>query len=311
MSSVQNTRTHSRGTWSREGFVDGAGAKLYYKALGRGPPLLALHGGPGADHTDFLPYLRPLSRRNQLILIDERGSGRSERLQDPKNYKLDYMVDDIECIRRSFGLKRMALLGHSFGGILAQAYAVRYPHRLTRLVLAGTAVSAKWFEADFRRIRSALAPSLRGKIAAFEKRGIFRADGQYRKRYVPLITSALAPYMYTRRLPSSHQGYFGVTGWEILREMWVRRSDFRVDGSLKGFNFASSLKTVDVPTLVVIGDRDLVTEESAQSLSASLPRSELVVLRSAGHMMFVDQTRRFNALVSNFLCSHRSRLKKR
>jgi proline iminopeptidase len=290
----------------REGFVSGAGAKLYYKTLGRGPPLLALHGGPGADHSDFLPYLHPLARRNQLILMDERGSGRSERLRDPKGYTLEYMVEDIECLRVAFGLKRMSLLGHSFGGILAQAYAVRYAHRLHRLVLAGTAVSAQCFEADFRRIRSALPPALRRKIAAFEKRGIFRADGRYREHYLPLITQALAPYMYAGGLPTSNQGYFGLTGWEILRAMWVRHSDFRVEGNLKGFNFASSLKKVDVPTLIVIGDRDLVTTESGESLRDSLPRSKLVVLRSAAHMMFVDQTQRFNALVSKFLWSRAS-----
>jgi hypothetical protein len=72
---------------------------------------VVLHGGPGADHSDFLPFLGPLARRNQLILIDERGSGRSERLQDPSKYTLDAMVDDLRCVRRAFGLKRFALLG--------------------------------------------------------------------------------------------------------------------------------------------------------------------------------------------------------
>ena len=67
----------------REGFVEGAGARIYFKTMGRGVPLLLLHGGPGADHSDFLPALKPLARRHQLVLIDERGSGRSERLADP------------------------------------------------------------------------------------------------------------------------------------------------------------------------------------------------------------------------------------
>src|ERR1700728_3370391 len=105
-----------------EGFVDGSGVRIYYKTLGRGVPLLLLHGGPGADHTDFLPALKPLARHCQLVLIDERGSGRSERLSDPRGYTLDNMVKDIERVRKHFKLPHLVVLGHSFGGILAQAY---------------------------------------------------------------------------------------------------------------------------------------------------------------------------------------------
>jgi len=61
----------------REGFIAGAGAQIYYKTLGQGVPMLVLHGGPGADHTDFLPALEPLARHCQLVLMDERGSGGS------------------------------------------------------------------------------------------------------------------------------------------------------------------------------------------------------------------------------------------
>src|SRR5271167_1482617 len=100
----------------REGFLADAGPRIYYKTLGSGMPLLLLHGGPGADHSDFLPALRPLARRCQLVLIDERGSGRSERLQDPKGYTLNHMVKDIERVRRHLKLPRLVVLGHSFGG---------------------------------------------------------------------------------------------------------------------------------------------------------------------------------------------------
>ena len=66
-----------------EGFVDSHGVLIYYKALGQGKPLVILHGGPGASHDYFLPYLLPLARENRLIFIDERGSGRSQKLEDP------------------------------------------------------------------------------------------------------------------------------------------------------------------------------------------------------------------------------------
>src|SRR5512140_1185750 len=70
----------------QEGFVDANGVLIYFKKLGQGPPLIVLHGGPGASHDYLLPYLLPLMRRNTVVFIDERGSGRSQKLADPKGY---------------------------------------------------------------------------------------------------------------------------------------------------------------------------------------------------------------------------------
>src|SRR5437879_2994447 len=69
-----------------EGFVDSHGALIYYKIIGRGTPLLIAHGGPGASHDYLLPHLLPLMRTHKLIFIDERGSGRSSKIEDPKQY---------------------------------------------------------------------------------------------------------------------------------------------------------------------------------------------------------------------------------
>jgi proline iminopeptidase len=94
---------------------------------------------------------------------------------------------------------------------------------------------------------------------------------------------------------------------EVLREMWVRRSDFRIDGNLKGFDFTKSLSRVKAPSLVVIGDRDLVTTATADTSRASLPRATLVVMAECAHMMYIDQTVRFNRLLEDFLdcCTRR------
>ena len=83
----------------QEGFIDAHGVLIYYKSLGNGPPLMVVHGGPGADHTYFLPYLLPLARTHRLIFIDERGSGRSQRLQDASLYTVENMVEDVEDVR--------------------------------------------------------------------------------------------------------------------------------------------------------------------------------------------------------------------
>ncbi len=84
---------------------------------------MIVHGGPGASHDYFLPYLLPLARRHKLIFIDERGSGRSQKLEDPAGYTIANMAEDVESVRQALGLGKINLLGHSYGGALAQAYA--------------------------------------------------------------------------------------------------------------------------------------------------------------------------------------------
>src|SRR5262249_17454669 len=84
-----------------EGFVDVGSVRIDCEALGTGEPLVILPGGPGASHEYLLPYLIPLAKTNRLVFIDERGSGRSTKLEDPSGYTVENMADDVEAVRRA------------------------------------------------------------------------------------------------------------------------------------------------------------------------------------------------------------------
>src|ERR1700722_20501124 len=90
------TPSHAAGYKIDEGYVDAGGVLIYYTSFGQGPPLMIVHGGPGASHDYFLPHLVPLARHNRLIFIDERGSGRSQRLDNSAGYTVENMVEDVE-----------------------------------------------------------------------------------------------------------------------------------------------------------------------------------------------------------------------
>ena len=83
--------------------MDAHGVLIYYTTVGHGEPLVIVHGGPGGSHDYFLPYLLPLARQNQLIFIDERGSGKSQKLEDPAGYTVENMVEDVEGGAAGFG----------------------------------------------------------------------------------------------------------------------------------------------------------------------------------------------------------------
>ena len=177
--------------------MDTGSAVIYYKTIGRGRPLLLLHGGPGSTHDYFLPWVLPLARDRQLVLIDERGSGQSQRLEDHRQYNLETMAADVEAVRVALGLGQIDLLGHSFGGILAQEVAIRYPASIRRLILASTGSSAARVNEDFRTIkarstRNCVHASRRWRRAASSARTArsCRSTGNWRtRRRRPTATS--------------------------------------------------------------------------------------------------------------------------
>src|SRR5690349_10664696 len=174
-----------------EGFVDAHGVMIYYLTLGRGEPLMIVHGGPGASHDYFLPYLLPLMRTNRLVFIDERGSGKSSQLDDPRQYTVANMVEDIEAVRQALALGKISLLGHSFGGVLVQAYAFKYQKNLSHLILGSTFASTTELNQALARMKAGMDPKDRDRVNALEAAGLFGKGeiwehGRYSEEYAKL-----------------------------------------------------------------------------------------------------------------------------
>jgi proline iminopeptidase len=291
-----------------EGFVEANGVLVYYKAVGTGDPLMILHGGPGASHDYLLPYLLPLAKTNRLVFIDERGSGRSEKLEDPTGYTVDNMTEDVETVRVALRLEKMSLLGHSFGGVLAQAYALKYQRNLTHLILASTFHSTRQLNAVFRQMMAAMTPELRGRIERLERAGLFGHGKDYEKNRYPAEYMAAAwgegyfPYLYQRRPdPNFDPIGSGVMSWDLYREMWGSHGEFIVDGNLGSVEYANRLGSIVVPTLITVGDHDEVAPSISEDMHRLISGSRLVVIPQSGHMTFVDQPAMFVRAVDEFL----------
>jgi proline iminopeptidase len=290
------------------GFVDANGVLIYYEALGQGQPLLILHGGPGASHDYFLPYLLPLARTNRVVFIDERGSGKSQKLEDPKSYTVENMVEDVEAVRQRLGLGRMNLLGHSYGGVLAEAYALKYQAHLAHLILGSTFHSTKALNEVFRQMKAKMTPELRGRIDAMEKAGLFGhgkvyEQGRYTTEYmIAAWGEGYFPYVYRRR-PDPGYDPTNTAGmaWDLYREMWGSHGEFIVDGNLVSVEYADRLASITVPTLITVGDHDQVAPSISEQMHGLIKGSTLSLIPESGHMTFVDQPALYVKVVNEFL----------
>ena len=293
----------------QEGFVDSHGVLIYYKMMGRGAPLMIVHGGPGASHEYFLPYLLPLMRTNKLVFIDERGGGRSSKLADPKGYTIANMVEDLEAVRQALGLGKISLLGHSFGGALVQAYALKYQKNLSHLILASTFSSTRELNDALARIKAEMDPKDRDRLNALEAAGLFGKGevwehGRYSEEYAKLAWGkGYFPFIYANRPDPNYDPLADNTSnaWDVYREMWGSDGEYMVDGNLKEVEYVDRLHEIKVPTLIIVGEHDESDPKMSKEMHEKIAGSQLVILPKSGHMTFVDQNEMFLKTVRDFV----------
>ena len=265
------------------GFVRAGDASLYYTAHGDGPPLLVIHGGPGLDQAYMRPWLDPLQDGARVVHYDQRGTGGSTAPHTPEALRFDEFVSDIDRIRQALGWDRFTLLGHSWGGILAVAYARQYGDRLTGLVLISPAEPGTQFAAQAAaRSRDARSPETQ------ERLGELLASEGYAQGE-PAVVSEIFKVVFATTLADSAD----IDLLDLdLADATARNRD-EVTGLLQqGMaqpEWWPELRTITVSTLVIHGRHDPLPIEMAEALADSLPDGRFVRLRDSGHFPFAEE----------------------
>lgn len=271
------------------------GVRLWYRVAGqsRGTPVVFLHGGPGQGSQTFARFAGPaLERSHRMVYLDQRGSGRSEK-HWAKEYSLSLMVDDLEQLRRLWKVERIAVIGHSFGTILALEYASKYPQHVSHLVLSGTVVDfpaildlscARLEKVDPKTYAEAVAKLPKGSQRRCH---IFAAPRSF-------IEGNMYPDPSIMKLVNETDKTDGMynTG-EIFGALAKQ-------GMLEySFNRAERL---NMPVLAIAGGNDFqALVEPVRSFVASVPKAQLIVYEGRGHFMFVEEPERFANDVTAFL----------
>lgn len=264
-------------------FVQSNGAQIYCRTFGKGDPVVVIHGGPGLSHEYLLPQMTKLGDKNRVIFYDQRACGRSTGAVTTESINIAMFMEDIEAIRKTLGYEKITVLGHSWGGFLTMEYGIRHPDSVTKIILMNSAPASsegfalfmkEWvkrvtpFQTELTEIKE--SKEFRGGLpAATEKyhRIIFRTYC-YNPQKADLLNLFMTPEAFMN----------GSQVAEIFRQTLFS----------KPYDLRPQLKKMDIPTLVIHGDFDVVPPITAQEIHDSIPGSKFILLKNCGHFPYVE-----------------------
>ena len=262
---------------------------LFCLDVGAGPPLVVVHGGPEFDHSYLRPELDRLAGSFRVVYYDQRGRGRSAEGVRPGDVSLRSEIEDMERVRSEFGFESVAVLGHSWGGVLAMEYAVWQPERVSHLILMGTAPASagdwRLLREAFARNRPAADQEAMGALASTDAfaRGDLEAEAAYYRTHFRMTVRnpELLEALVARLLSN-----YTADGVLLARAIMHRLSD-ETSRSVD-WDLFPELRKLDVPTLLLHGEHDFIPVELAERIAAAVPAARLSVLPGCGHFTFLE-----------------------
>lgn len=269
---------------------------LNVEVCGDGFPLVLMHGGPGADLYTMLPF-RQFGDQFTLVFYDHRCNGRSVGAP-VETMTWENLTADADALRGELGFERWAVLGHSFGGHVALEYALRYPDRLSHLILLDSGGDSRWSRENAPRL---VAERGYGRKKAELARRWFNGEFQ-RWEMVPIFWRIGGAYSYSTGLRALVR-----LGHDLAEGAWRSRMRaepliFAAAQLLRDWTVMDRLDEIDVPTLVIAGRDDFIfpPEHQAQ-LAAGLPGAQLRIIERAGHNSHSEQTAETMRAIRSFL----------
>ena len=276
--------------------------ELYYEVLGEEnePTIVAMHGGPGVgDHAKPKAAFEPLTDDYRLVVFDHRGCGQSEVAGPLSN---EQFAADAEALRQHLGLDKISLYGGSYGGFIAQEYAVRYPENLAGLILRDTAATPQHDEAARENARAGF-PKIKERgidvpeITLEELDRVFEGDVYSDKEFARIFHGMLplyAPDLDEFDADEARESIATLTFHHETHNAMFSEAHPNMD-------YTPALPDVDVPALVTVGRHDWITPvEASEEIAELLPDSRLVIFEESGHSPNLDQQDKYLKEVRTF-----------
>ena len=285
----------------REGYAGVLGYDLFYRQFGepeRGE-VLCLHGGPGATH-DYLLSMADLADHGyRVTFYDQLGCGRS---QVPKNTALlvpERYVEEVEAFRKEMRLGRPHIIGSSWGGMLAIAFALKYQRNMKTMTTVGGLHSVPMTVREMERMKRGLPKDVRKTLAKYEGEGDYE-NPEYLAAVMVFYKKHLCrldpwPKEVTYSLDHISKLVYGTMNGP---------NEFTIIGNTRYWDVTDRLKTIRVPTLVLGGRFDEVSPLVAREIHRHVGGSELTIFRRSSHLAFWEERESFMKRVLKFLSMH-------
>ena len=288
------------GTTALEGTIAVPGGAVWFKRVGGGPglPLLAIHGGPGLPH-NYLRSLERLADEREVIFWDQLGCGNSKCPSNIGLWTMERSVAEMDAVVKALGLSRFHVFGNSWGGMLAQQYALDAPSGATSLVISNSTASMPQFSEMVSRLKSDLDPATQSAIDRHEAAGTTHSA-----EYQAAIRTWNETYLCrVRPWPADLEDAFRNMGTEIFETMFGS-SDFHVVGTIRSWDVFDRLAEIALPTLILAGRYDECVPEHMWEMHQRITGSRFELFESSAHMPFIEEPERFDHVMRDFLRRH-------
>jgi proline-specific peptidase len=282
-----------------EGTIAVPGGIVWFKRVGGGTgrPLLAVHGGPGLPH-NYISSLERLADEREVIFWDQLGCGNSERPSDPALWTMERSVAEMDAVVKELGLNGFHIFGNSWGGMLAQQYALDVGPRAASLTISNSIASIPQFSEMVTRLKADLDPATQSAIDRHEAAGTTHSP-----QYQAAIRTWNETYLCrVRPWPAELEDAFRRMGTEIFETMFGA-SDFNIVGTIRNWDVFDRLTEIALPTLVLAGRFDECVPEHMWDMHQRIAGSQFELFESSAHMPFIEEPDRFDQVMREFLRS--------
>ena len=270
------------------------GSDVYYKIMGVGQPIVVIHGGPVLDHSYFLPQFTTLAVDHQVIFYDQRACGRSSIAVDTTSMSLEGFVEDIELLRKKLDLEKITVLGHSWGGLLAMKYAIKYPNNLQKLILSNSVPASL---EDWQEEQSLLSQKV--TTADSLTRNEIIQSGEMKDDPASAIKKLMLLSFKTQFHDTTRMDSLNLN---IAPDFLDRSAIFSQLGpDLAHFDLHHELEQLEVPTLVIYGEKEPAAALSGKKLKQEISGATLEIIEKSGHFPFVEQPDAYFDAINKFL----------
>jgi proline iminopeptidase len=276
-----------------EGFINVNSVELFYKIMGRGEPVVILHGGPGFDHVHMLPFGK-LASNHKVIFYDQRATGNSTGYADADSIRVDNFVEDLEWLRKKLNLEKVNIIGHSWGAGLGMFYGIKYPDNLKTLILLAPSASTEFFGQYFENIQKSTSAGDSVTLKQIEESDAFKnREIEAVQKYFRI---SIKPLFYDQSLVGRLDLTFGkntIKNQSAVADLLMK--------NLGNYDIHDRLSAIKCPTLIVHGDSDPLPVEAPYNVHKCIPQSKFVVLKNTGHFMFIESPVELFSIIRHFL----------